>query len=306
MKRLLPFIIVVTTVLAALLVIVIQPQQTAVHKKRLKDMRQFLLAQTPPLYCDSFSNAETYDPHYSACPPPSTLPDSEIISGGGSQGGLTSTQQNACFDEFHASPFWKLIGETSGLPATNPTNMYSTIIQICGYIQNAITGKYGGDAITLNDANKEIERVSNAFLRATPGSDTKTAYEYLKQGRDIMQKFTATTLTNEYIIMPSPYVINLERDLTNLIKKPATPASQENKITITLTPPPPLPIQPQSVPPENSIVRTIHTFIKKIKESLSVLREHGRDRRMFKARVDNKKFRTDYERLILYFRQMNR
>ncbi len=47
MKSFLPHILIAVNIAAIFLIFIIQPNATELHKKRLKDMRQWLLAQTP-------------------------------------------------------------------------------------------------------------------------------------------------------------------------------------------------------------------------------------------------------------------
>lgn len=320
MKRLLPFSIIITTALAALLVIVIQPQQTAVQKKRLKDMRQFLLAQTDSPYADCSIYMQEHPEHYSACVgwqsnnlnSPSSNDDSN--SSGNSQSALTLTQELECLQFLHQSSF-DPVWQQYGMPNANPTNMQLKIKEICAYLQSAVGDRGGIDIIALNAATKKIKDIVYVFLRNTPGPNTKQpfvfdayiqaiAYPYIKKGHTIIKEFANQTLTNPYLIsisldIPpyySPYIEKLEKDLTSLIVKPEmpeaekTPAQQENKIAETLTPAlvAPAPVQPTA--PENIVVHAINKFIRILKENLlRAIRGLKPQRRIFNAGMRNPK-----------------
>lgn len=310
----------ITTALAALLVMVVQPQQTAVHKKRLKDMRQFLLAQTDFPYADCNIYMQEYPEHYSACVgwhsnnPNSPSDNYNNNSSSGGQGTLTPTQELECLQFLHESSF-DPVWQQYGMPNANPTNMQLKIKELCAYLQVSTGDRGGIDTVALNAAAKKIRAIVYAFLRNTPGPDTKQpfifdayikeiAYPYIHKGHAIIKEFAHVTVTNPYLISISlavspyysPYIEKLEKDLANLIQKPETPvvektpAPQEN--TAIKTPPPVLTTITKPAAPENIVVRAIHTinkFIQTLRKNLRILREHGPQLLRFKTETKNQK-----------------
>lgn len=319
MKRLLPFTIVFTTALAALLVIVVQPQQTALHKKRLKDMRQFLLAQTnPPLDCVLYLQ-EGHPEYYSACmgwqgdSPSNPLNNSGGNSNDGNQGTLTQTKESECLNVFDQSPFGPL-RKTAGLP--NTTRLF--VNQICSYAENAIIGKYG--SADLDAANRAIIKERDFALINTPAPDnqiaenyiTKTVNEYLKDIRDAINEFAGFTANASYLSDPLPYIIgmndSLHQKIVAIIQKYAqrseTPAPQENKIEKTLTPAQAIPVQPAAS--ENIVVRAINKFIRILKANLlRTIREFSPQRRIFKTGTHNPKIISTKD-LLRYYHDVRR
>lgn len=330
MKRFLPFTIMMTTVLAALLVIVVQPQQTAVQKKRLKDMRQFLLAQTDHPYADCDIYMQEHPEYYSACigwqnddlNSPTRNYDSNRNND--SQGTLTPAKELECLQFLHKSSF-DPVWQQYGMPNANPTNMQLKIKEICAYLQVSTGDRGGVDTIALNAAAQKIKAIVYAFLRNTPGPDKKQpfffdayikeiAYPYIQKGHAIIKEFAHFTLTNPYLISISldispyysPSIEKLEKDLALLIQKPETPvvektpAPQENRAT--KIPPPALATPAQPVISTNIVIRTINKFIKALKEGFLNIRERGPQRRaLSRTNLNTKQFNRNIEKLLRYF-----
>ena len=312
MKQWLPSILICANLFAVLLIFIIQPLGHSPERKRIRDMRPFLLAlggggdgSSTPSGGDEGGGGGSSGGGS----------EGSGSSGGSASGELSGTQEISCFDEFYPSPFWQTIGKKDGIPANDPINIVSAIIKICVYAQNAITGKFGGDVIALNDAAGQIQAIKSAFLGRTPGADNAVAYLYLKQGRDTFQKFVATTLTNDYLLNPLPYVAQLKKDLENLLPKKTAPVEAPAVPPPGLQAPAPQPqqqpeaaiFQPPQAPalPESPIAAAARKFIKKI-ETLFDLRTKGIKRNGTGRIIKAQKFKTDVTRLIQFFYFANR
>ena len=217
--RIVSYALLVATTAAVLLVMIIQPREATLRKKKLKDMRQFLVAQT----CGPGGM-------YGGCAPSPLSPSGGGSSPAGSSGATSSGNENGisdeekkritteCLEHLSSSGYAEVLRQYGWF-----TNIFNSAVNACKDAYRATQERHGSSALSLVYAllvknTSPIGMLYQALEKTPAPKKGQSTGDYIDVSKEGAAKylgcvettmhyfFTITSVIAKYLTDPLPYI----------------------------------------------------------------------------------------------------